>query len=83
MPSDPGGDHPATGTTRADNPSTDGPRARQLKYEARVSEAIEQHRFWDMCWAELARDYNSAVANVLYLWRQVDTSFRSDSHTVQ
>lgn len=59
--------------------AADTPRTRQMKYEARVSEAIAQHKFWEMCWAELARDYNAAVANVLYLWRQVDSHFRSDS----
>lgn len=63
------------------SPSADSPRARQKKYERRVSEAIEQHRYWNMIWAELARDYNAAVANVLFLWRQVDSHFADRSHT--
>lgn len=52
-----------------------GPRSRQKKYEHRVAEAIRQGKYGKMIWAELARDYNAAIANVLTLWHQVDSHF--------
>ncbi len=55
------------------------PRARQKKYEARVSQAIAQGHFGRMLWAELARDYNATVANILHLWTQVDAHYVDDS----
>ena len=61
----------AEGESRA----AESPRARQRKYEAQVAEAIEQRRYGKMLWAELARDYNAAIAGVLILWRQVDSTF--------
>lgn len=54
-----------------------GPRARQKKYEGRVSEAIAQGHYGQMVWAELARDYNAAIATILTLWHQVDSNFSS------
>jgi hypothetical protein len=54
-----------------------GPRARQKKYESLVSEAIAQGHYGQMVWAELARDYNAAIATVLTLWHQVDSNFSS------
>jgi hypothetical protein len=65
----------------ADGLGADLAHVRQKKYERLVSEAIEQHRYWDMIWAELARDYNAAIANVLFLWRQVDSHFTKEPHT--
>ncbi len=53
----------------------DTPHARQMKYQSRVHDAIEHGRYWDMIWSELARDYNAAIANVLHLWRGVDTHY--------
>jgi serine acetyltransferase len=55
---------------------SDTPRARQKKYEQRALEAIAAHRFWDMLWAELARDYNATVMNILQMWRNVDVHFQ-------
>ncbi|HUO98627.1 MAG TPA: hypothetical protein VMU01_08150 [Rhizomicrobium sp.] len=67
---------------RAANPdATDLPRLRQMKYEQQVSLAIAQGRYWDMLWAELARDYNAAMAGVLRMWRQVDTHFSRSGGT--
>lgn len=56
-----------------------GPRGRQRKYEVQVSEAIAQGHYGKMVWAELARDYNAAIATVLTLWHQVDSNFSSRS----
>ena len=55
----------------------DTPLARQRKYEHRVTQAIRDSRFWAMLWAELARDFNAVIANILHLWRQVDSHFTS------
>lgn len=56
-----------------------GPRARQRKYEAEVAEAIRHGHYARMLWAELARDYNATIANVLMLWHQVDSHFTDES----
>ncbi len=58
----------------------DMPRARQKKYELLATQAIEEHRFWDMLWAELARDYNATLMNILQMWRSVDSHFHDHTH---
>lgn len=57
----------------------DTPRTRHKKYEQRAARAIAEHRFWDMLWAELARDYNGTVMNILQMWRSVDSHFHAHS----
>ncbi len=59
---------------------SDTPRARQIKYEALVSQAIEQGRFWDMVWAELARDYNAAIQRVPAVFFAGVFGFRSKAY---
>lgn len=54
-------------------------RARQHKYEVLADDAIAHHQFWRMLWAELARDYNAALANVFLLWGNVDAHFSHHS----
>lgn len=57
----------------------DMPKVRQKKYEHLARQAIEEHRFWDMLWAELARDYNATLMNILQMWRSVDSHFHDHS----
>ncbi len=56
----------------------ESPRDRQKKYEAQVSQAIADGHFAKMLWAELARDYNAAIANILHMWRQVDVHYAAN-----
>lgn len=58
----------------------DTPRTRHKKYEQRAAQAIADRRFWDMLWAELARDYNASVMNLLQMWRSVDSHFHDHTH---
>lgn len=61
-------------------PSPDSHSARQHHYARRAAEADERHRFWQMLWYELARDYNASMAYVVGLVHALDAHHETQSH---